>query len=190
MPTYKSIVMLKQLTLLVVIATLFVSCKKDKANATDDPFVGSWQCMIQLQKGDKWPMMNADSVRAAGNFSYELKRNHTAVFKRVVIPANTPVPWDFILKWKPGMPLDNVHTTPLPQPPLPFPVETVLGYWSYNKEKKQLLIIGSQRQTLETWQLEEVKDRELITLSLVLRLSGSISGVVIKQKVRFIFIKK
>lgn len=173
-----------------MVATLSVSCKKDKVKAEDELFVGYWQAMVQLQKGDKWPFLHADSIRAAGNFSYEFKSNHTAVFKRVIIPANTPLPPDFILRWKPGMPFSNVQTTPLPQVPISFPTETVMGYWNYNKEKKQLLIIGSQRQTLETWQLEAIQDHQLITPSLALKLPGSIPGVFIRQHIRFIFIKK
>lgn len=182
--------MLKQLILFMAVAVLSVSCKKDKANKEDELFVGSWQSMIQLQKGDKWPLVHADSVRAAGNFSYEFKRNHTGVFKRVIIPANVPLPPDFILRWKPGMPLGNVQTTPLPTVPLPFPTETVMGYWDYNKEKKQLRIIGSQRQMLETWQLEEIQDRQLITAALALNLAGGMPGSSIRQNVRFVFIKK
>lgn len=173
-----------------MVAALSVSCKKDKVKAEDELFVGSWQAMIQLQKGDKWPLVHADSVRAAGNFSYDFKSNHTAIFKRVIIPANTPLPPDFILRWKPGMPFSNVQTTPLPQVPLPFLTETVVGYWDYHEEKKQLRIIGSQRQTLETWQLKELQDRQLITSSMVFKLPGSIPGVMTTLHIRFIFIKK
>jgi len=182
--------MLKRLTLLMAVVTLSVSCKKDRAKAEDELFVGSWQSMIQLQTAGWWPLMNADSVRAAGKFCYDLKRNHTAIFKRVVIPPNTPMSPDLILRWKPGMPVGNVYTTPLPSFLPPFPTETVTGYWDYNKEKKQLRMIGSQRQTLETWQLEEISDRQLITPSLMLHLSGNIPGLSIRQQVRFIFIKK
>jgi hypothetical protein len=182
--------MLKQLTLLMVVAALSVSCKKGRTDAEDELFVGCWQPVIQLQTGDRWPGVNTDSIRATGKFSYEFKRNRTAIFKRVVIAANTPMSPDFILKWKPGMPLGNVYTTPLPATPPALPTETIMGYWDYNKEKKQLRIIGNQRQMLETWQLEVMEEHQLITPSLVVNLSGNIPGIPRKQKVRFIFIKK
>ncbi|MBO9730882.1 MAG: hypothetical protein J7623_19740 [Chitinophaga sp.] len=182
--------MIKKLSLFVLVVAFSVSCKKDKSKVEDESFVGCWQSTIQLQHGNKWPAIPLDSIRAAGNFSYELKSNHTGIFKRVVVPANKPISADWLSRWKPGMPIGSVYTPQLPLPAVSFPTETVAIYWEYNKKAKQLLIMGSIRQKLEAWELATIGDHHLITTTLEFNLAPTPNGLPIKQHARVVFIKK
>lgn len=182
--------MIKKLSLFAVVVAFAVSCKKDNNKAEDGSLVGSWQSTIQFQHGNEWPAIPTDSVRKAGNFSYELRSNHTGTYKRVVMPTNFPISTDLLSRWQPGMPIGSVYTPQVPTVPITLSTETVAIIWEFNKKANQLLIMNSQRQKLETWNLATVGDHHLITITMELNLPPIVSSVPIKRHARLVFIKK
>ena len=188
--THKSTVMLKRLSLFIAVVTLGVSCKKEGLRKEEEPLAGSWQSIIQLQTGNNWPAINADSIRAAGNFSYELHSNHTGTFRKAVLRGTIPTVDDLLSRWRPGIPIRSVYTNTLPGAPFTFKYETIAIYWEYRKNEKELLIVDGHRKKLETWRLSEIQDQQLITHPLLLRTVTPLPGTEIKRHARIVFIKK
>jgi|GEM_PF-2567932 len=182
--------MLKRLSLFFIIVTFGISCKKEGLHQDEEPLAGSWQSIIQLQTANGWPAINADSVRAAGNFCYELHSNRTGTFRKAVLKGNITVPDDQLSRWRPGMPLGNVYTTPLPGAPFIVTYETIAIFWEYRKNEKQLVIMDARRKKLEKWQLSDVQDKQLITTTVQLKTITPVSGVAVKKHARIVFIKK
>ncbi|SEW50040.1 hypothetical protein [Chitinophaga arvensicola] len=178
--------MMYRLSLLLLIAAICFSCKKEK---NSPQLAGSWQSVVQFYSNGNWEYINVDSIRAAGKFNYVLNSNRTGSFTRMVIPETTTRPVNIPAKWLPGMGSGTVTTGPL-QVPFQPKYKTVAGFWEYHAGTKKMVLLDAQRQTLESWEFEEVSDQQMTTPASLLSLPLPLTNVPYSIKARVVFIKK
>jgi hypothetical protein len=175
-----------RISLLVATATLFFSCKKDKQTSAEDAMItGSWATLVQLQDGNSWPAIKADSIRAAGKFNYVLNADHSGTFMQMVVTGST-TPSGIPGRWLPIGSLTGGAITGTPD----ITFKTVPCYWEYRKDAHQLVISDNLHQPAEMWTFQETGDKQMITGLFQVNLGIQQPGSAPRIAARVVFIKK